>query len=163
MEAITLGHAERWVTVEFRHETRWVRMRLRVAEECHRGLWVRVLPGTDIAIVGVDELSQSYGPQNWLIGIASGARFAFRALGVPLHFVELDEALGQLIAQDTETLATGAVIGIATWYGRELSDVDRSGWTVTVSDVVQVRADTTVERAGGSLSAPAGIVVKIPS
>lgn len=82
METALLINPDKIVTVELKRGKRWIRLALRLARAFTGGDLVRFTDDAVVSIKGDDELSSSYTRANWASGVASGALYAFRALGI---------------------------------------------------------------------------------
>lgn len=82
-------------------------------------------------MAGVDEMAREYGLSTWQGGVISGARYAFRALKVPIQQVCLHELRGELGSGDVGAVSAAAALAVARLLARPAEfALDLKGWTI---------------------------------
>jgi hypothetical protein len=99
-----------------------------LGEEFTGGSVVRLVPGEPYGVEGMDELSSSYEKKNWLSGVASGAFYAYRALGETRRVLYLTEFTGRLHSADMSAVADAAARLVADCLHRKMPAYDSEGW-----------------------------------
>jgi hypothetical protein len=110
---------------------RWVSLSLSLADLAADNRFVTFSDTLSYEITGLDDVAQKYGLSNWVGGIISGARYAFRALKAPLRQVRLHELRGRLDSSDVSAVSSAAALAVARLLGRPAEfPLDLAGWTV---------------------------------
>ncbi len=116
--------------IQLTGEGRWVSIALSLSDRAPDTQFL-VSAESSYEIAGVDDAARKYGLANWQGGIVSGARYAFRALKVPIRQVCLHELRGQLSSADVWAVSAAAALAVARLLDRPPEfPLDLGGWTV---------------------------------
>jgi hypothetical protein len=102
---------------------------LSLGGECTDGKLVQLIPDAPFSIQGEDEMSAQYKVSNWMSGIISGARYAFRALNIPRQEVRIRECSARLDSSEMEALAYASAMAVYKLANREMAGLE--GWEST--------------------------------
>lgn len=130
METTQTINAQRTVAVHVKSGEFWLRLSLRIANEHSSGDLVYLADDAVLSIEPADELSSSYGAENWMSGVISGALYAFRTLRVPRKRLALESLSGRLRSIDMDALANCSAVAIARLVEMELPGLDMENWVV---------------------------------
>jgi hypothetical protein len=109
----------------------WVSLALSLADLAAENRFVTPSDTLSYEITGLDDVAQKFGLSNWVGGIISGARYAFRAMKAPLRQVRIHELCGQLGSGDVSAVSSAAALTVARLLGSPAAfPLDLAGWTV---------------------------------
>ena len=115
-------------TVEGAKGASTFRLTLSLGDLHQSGDWVIVADGAHFDIKGADEMAAAYHRKNWLCGVATGSRYAFRTLEIPFQRVNVRAFVGHLGSADLEATSLATSIAIAKLAGGQLPDSPTDGW-----------------------------------
>jgi hypothetical protein len=109
-------------------EGRWVSVALSLADLASANRFLVSAERLLYEMAGADKSARKYGFLNWQGGAISGARYAFRALNVPIQEVCLHELRGRLGSGDVWAVSAVAALAVARLLGRPEVPLDLGGW-----------------------------------
>jgi len=140
--------------IQLAGEGRWVRLALSLGGLASVSCFLVRSEPLLYEMAGVDERARGYGFSNWQGGVISGARYAFRALKVPIQQVCLHELRGQLNSGDVWVVSSAAALAVARLLARPVEfPLNLNGWTIE-ERVSQPPSAEGVSESGKADSSP---------
>jgi hypothetical protein len=141
--------------VQLSAEGRWIRLALSLGDLASGAPFLVRSEPLLFEMAGIDEMARGYGLSNWQGGVISGARYAFRALKVPLQQVCLHELRGQLGSDDVGAVSSAAALAVARLLARpgELP-LNLDGWKIEEEVSRPTTAEGVSESGKAASSAP---------
>jgi len=109
-----------------------LRLALSLAGELTSNRVARFADDAVVSVQGADELASTYRPYNWIVGVMSGALYAFRALLMTRQQVVVTELSGHLGSLDMDAIANCAALAVAKLADRDPPALELGTWQVNV-------------------------------